>query len=148
MSEVSEEARAEYQEAFDMFDKDKSGSIDEEELGCVMRRLGHEMTDEELKQMVAKVDTDNNGEIDFDEFLAMMLAYNNAGGKDNEMKQAFKQFDINGDGKISRDELKQTMKYLGADLTDEQVEDMIRQADMNEDGEVDFEEFKKMMSEM
>lgn len=37
-----------------------------------MRKLGHNPSEEEVKQMIAEVDTDNSGSIDFNEFLALM----------------------------------------------------------------------------
>ena len=113
-ADISDEARAEYQEAFNMFDKDLNGSIEAKEFGDVMRALGHNPTDDELAEMVAGIDADGNGEIDFDEFLAMMLKQiENGDGRDAdaEMMAAFKMFDIDGGGTISKSELKQTMKY-------------------------------------
>ena len=63
----------------------------------------------------------------------------------DELVAAFKVFDKNGDGCISKMELKQVMAQLGENLTDEQLNDMMKEADVNGDGGIDFEEFKKMM---
>ena len=54
-------------------------------------------------------------------------------------------FDKDGNGKISKEELKSVMKNLGENLTDDEISEMIREADDNDDGEVDYEEFVKMM---
>ena len=51
-----------------MFDKDRDGSITTKELGTVMRNLGQNPTDNELKEMINEVDLDGNGTIDFKEF--------------------------------------------------------------------------------
>lgn len=40
-----------------------------------MKKLGQSPTDDELKQMISEVDTDNSGSIDFQEFLALMARY-------------------------------------------------------------------------
>merc|ERR1712166_262950 len=62
----------EIREAFGLFDADASGSIDVRELKAAMRALGFEIKNEELKKMVADVDTDGSGMIEFGEFLEMM----------------------------------------------------------------------------
>ena len=59
--------------------------------------------------------------------------------RDREMRQAFKVFDIDGDGLIDAQELKLTMRNLGENLTDEDIGAMIRAADRNHDGKIDFD---------
>ena len=46
--ELTDEQKAEYSEAFKLFDKDGSGTITCDELGTVMRSLGQNPTDKEL----------------------------------------------------------------------------------------------------
>lgn len=58
-----------------------------------------------------------------------------------DLREDFKMFDLNGDGKISRVELGTVLRSLGETLTDTDVEHMIRDADVNGDGEIDLEEF-------
>lgn len=48
----------EYREAFDLFDKDRDGSITTSELGVVMRSLGQEPTVKELENMIKEIDED------------------------------------------------------------------------------------------
>merc|ERR1712057_81498 len=71
---LSEEQMEEIREAFGLFDADASGMIDVRELKAAMRALGFEVKNEELKKMVADVDNDGNGTIEFAEFLQMMTA--------------------------------------------------------------------------
>jgi calmodulin len=56
-----------------------------------------------------------------------------------ELKQAFKVFDLDGNGFISKAELKYAMTKLGEKITDEDVEIMVKEADVNGDGKVNFE---------
>ena len=69
---LSEEQVAEFKEAFDKFDKDKDGTISVQELGTVMQELGLKPSEAELKVLIARLDTDNNGIISFQEFLEAM----------------------------------------------------------------------------
>lgn len=91
------------------------------ELGIVMRNMGQNPTDAELRQMISEVDADGNGLIDFAEFVTLMARKMNNADKDAEIKEAFNVFDKDGSGKISSEELRCIMKSLGEDLTDEEV---------------------------
>ncbi len=59
--------------------------------------------------------------------------------KEEELKEAFRVFDRNGDGFISAPELRLVMTNLGEKLTDEEVEDMIKEADLDGDGLVNYD---------
>ncbi len=50
--------------AFEVFDKDGSGTISAEELRQVMKSLGENLTDQEIDEMIAEADKDKNGSID------------------------------------------------------------------------------------
>lgn len=58
---------------------------------------------------------------------------------EEEMKEAFRVFDKDGDGFISATELRHVMANLGEKLTDEEVEEMIQEADIDGDGKVNYE---------
>jgi len=57
---------------FSDFFSSGDGMISTAELGQVMRDLGENPSEEELKAYIDEVDTDGNGTIEFDEFLEMM----------------------------------------------------------------------------
>jgi len=93
--------------------------------------------------MISSVDGDENGSIDFDEFLVLMKSRRT--DPDQELLEAFKVFDTNNDGAISRDELRELMNKLHQPMTDAEIDAMMVMADSNNDGEISFEEFKDMM---
>jgi Ca2+-binding EF-hand superfamily protein len=64
----------EFREAFDMFDLDGGGDIDAKELGTVMRNLGANPSEKELLDLIAEVDVDGSGAIEFPEFCDLMCA--------------------------------------------------------------------------
>jgi len=136
----------EFREAFEMFDKDGDGTISPKELEDVMNSIGLQPTAEEIAEMIADVDEDQSGSIDFDEFLVMMKTRMDENDPELELKEAFKVFDLDGDGLIHWKELKVTMDKLGSKLTDVEVHAMIREADADGDGAISYEEFKAMMS--
>lgn len=99
------------------------------------------------QDMIHEIDVDGDGEIQFEEFLLLFSrAKKNAPEEDEELLQAFKIFDADGNGTISKDELKRVMDMLGEKLSESQIDEMMKEADINGDGEIDFGEFKKMMA--
>ena len=142
---LSDEEIAEFKEAFSLFDKDGDNTITTKELGTVMRSLGQEPTEGELNDMINEVDANGNGTIDFEEFLEMMARKMKETDTAEEIRQAFRVFDKDGNGFISSAELRHVMTNLGERLTDEEVEEMIREADCDGDGQINYEEFVYMM---
>lgn len=69
---LTEEQKEEIDNAFLLFDKDKSGSIDVNELKDAMKALGIFLKKEEVKAKMTKVDKDGSGAIDKEEFMALM----------------------------------------------------------------------------
>ena len=80
----------EFKEVFMLFDKDEDGSISMAELAVVMRSLGQRPTETELREMVLDVDQNDNGMIEFNEFLQMMSKKMREGDCEDELKEAFK----------------------------------------------------------
>uniref|UniRef100_A0A0C9RGW5 TSA: Wollemia nobilis Ref_Wollemi_Transcript_25331_947 transcribed RNA sequence n=1 Tax=Wollemia nobilis TaxID=56998 RepID=A0A0C9RGW5_9CONI len=142
---LTEEQIAEFREAFGLFDIDGDGCITTNELATVIRSLGQNPTEAELKDMVSEVDADGNGTIDFSEFLNLMARKMKEIDTDEELREAFKVFDKDQNGFISASELRHVMINLGEKLTDEEVEQMIKEADVDGDGQVNYEEFVRMM---
>ncbi|KAK4238776.1 hypothetical protein C8A03DRAFT_33172 [Achaetomium macrosporum] len=134
-----------YKQVFEIFDKDGTGDITAAELGNVMKELGLNPSDEELQDLINEVDTNKDGVISFDEFLALMSQTVKEVDTEQELLNAFKVFDKDGSGTISSDELRHVLKKLGENLTDDEVEEMIKLADRNGDGHIDYHEFANIM---
>ncbi|XP_053112231.1 calmodulin-like protein 3 [Hemicordylus capensis] len=144
--QLSEEQIAEFKEAFLLFDKDGDGAITTKELGTVMRSLGQNPTEAELREMISELDADGSGTVDFPEFLTLMARKIKNSDGEEEIREAFRVFDKDGNGYVSAAELRHIMTNLGEKLTDEEVEDMIKEADVDGDGQVNYEEFLRIMS--
>ncbi|KAG7331942.1 hypothetical protein KOW79_003776 [Hemibagrus wyckioides] len=149
--ELRPEEIEELREAFKEFDKDKDGFISCKDLGNCMRTMGYMPTEMELIELSQQINMNLGGHVDFDDFVGLMgpklLAEtaNMIGVK--ELRNAFREFDTNGDGEISTSELREAMrKLLGHQVGHRDLEDILKDIDLNGDGRVDFEEFVRMMS--
>ena len=65
-------------QAFRVFDKDGSGKISPEELKTVLLGQENQINPQVWNQLVGQVDENNDGEIDFTEFCAMMETIQNS----------------------------------------------------------------------
>ncbi|CAI0629344.1 unnamed protein product [Linum tenue] len=61
---------------------------------------------------------------------------------DEDLTSVFATFDKNGDGFITKQELKESLKNIRISVTEAEVEEMVAKVDSNGDGLIDFEEFK------
>ena len=145
--DFTEEQVLGFNEAFNIFDTDRDGTITSMELGTVMKNLGKNPTEEELSDMINEFDRNRNGTVDFEEFLLMMSKQMKENDSDDELREVFKVFDQNGDGFINVEELMRVLTSLGEILSEEDVKMMIKEADNNGDGLVDCEKFIVMTSE-
>ncbi|XP_070532503.1 allograft inflammatory factor 1-like [Ptychodera flava] len=60
------------------FDVDDSGDLGIMDLKLMMEKLGQAKTHLELKKMIAEIDTNNSGTINYREFVSMMLGKKNS----------------------------------------------------------------------
>ncbi|XP_034876361.1 calmodulin-1-like [Mirounga leonina] len=110
-----------------------------------MRSLGQNPTEAELQGMI-EADADGNGTSDFPEFLTVMARKMKDTDSEEEIPEAFRVFDKDGNSYVSAVELRHVMTNLGEKLADEEVDEMIRGADIGGDGQVNYEEFVQMMT--
>jgi hypothetical protein len=89
--------------------------------------------------------SDDDGCIDFPEFLSLMSRKMKDTDTEEELIEAFKVFDRGGSGFISAAELRHVMSNLGEKITDEEIDEMAREADADGDGYINYEDFIKMM---
>eukprot|EP00123_Amoebidium_parasiticum_P022758 comp9429_c0_seq1/m.4482 comp9429_c0_seq1/g.4482 ORF comp9429_c0_seq1/g.4482 comp9429_c0_seq1/m.4482 type:complete len:163 (-) comp9429_c0_seq1:325-813(-) len=143
--QLTKEEEQNIKEAFEALDRDGSGSIDAKALGMVMAQLGLEVSREEVRRMMADIDVDGNGTIDYGEFRSLMTDKMSAKDSKKDILAAFNLFDDDHTGKISFKNLKRVANDLGETLTDEQLREMIQEADRDGDGEVSGIEFLDLM---
>jgi len=146
--EKNEKAAAERDElasVFRVFDKDNSGSITKDELISFFKNLNITIDEKALDKTIAEVDDNGNGEIDFNEFVVLMHSTPKSDKKIDELREAFKVFDLNNDGKISADELQLVLSKYGENVTKEDIELIMSTVDLDGNGTIDYDEFRKMM---
>ena len=98
----------------------------------------------ELDHIMAKVDTDMNGFVEFEEFVIASVFPKHM-LKPDMLKKAFNLFDTDSSGAIELEELKE--KLVGDKLIPEiEWEEFIKGVDEDGSGEINMEEFVEMIS--
>ncbi|CEG49623.1 calmodulin-like protein [Plasmopara halstedii] len=145
---LTSEELIEYREIFNLVDRDRGGSITKFELGELMDTLGIDTSAEEIDLMINEIDQDSNGEIDFDEFVAVMSRKVNATYSAGQVKDAFKAFEGNtsAPGVIKADKLLVALTTYGADcISSDQAQELISQLEPDQHGNINYVEYVNMM---
>lgn len=106
----------EFREIFELFDKDAGGSISADELLPVLSTLGKRPSPEELDKLVKEIDVDGSGEIEFDEFLLMLIFMeeDNVGFSKEQLTEFFERIDKEGKGFISLHDLEELFSNMSS----------------------------------
>lgn len=141
-----EERDAEIKSVFALFDKNGDGKLEISEIKSFMIALGRETSDEEVQKLMEKVDSDKNGFITIDEFIEYMdETFVISKDQVNELIEAFKIFDIDNSGNISKAEFKNILTKFGKnEFTEEDIEDIFNLIDIDKDGSINYAEFIEM----
>ncbi|KAJ8676472.1 hypothetical protein QAD02_012259 [Eretmocerus hayati] len=70
--EDDEALQKELKEAFRLYDKEEKGYIPTSSLREILHALDDQITPDQMDGMIAEIDTDGSGTVDFDEFMEMM----------------------------------------------------------------------------
>ena len=143
---MTEEIIQDFREAFKTFDTDEDGYLTLKELGDLLIELGEPVTKEELQEMTNEIDIEQNGTIDFKEFILLMARKMRDYDNEDEYIEAFRIFDKNNDDLISKEELKEAMTIIGEAVwgeapTDEDIAYMIKEADTDGDDFLHYSDF-------
>lgn len=128
--------------AFDAFDQAKQGYIDAAMVGTILAMLGHNLDQAMLDEIIAEVDVDGSGQIEFEEFAtlaARFLVEEDAEAMQQELKEAFRLYDKEGNGYITTDVLREILKELDDKITSSDLDSMIEEIDSDGSGTVDFD---------
>ena len=141
---MSKEYEKELTEAFRALDTNADGRLSREELleGYKLH-MPLEDAQKTVDSVLARVDADRNGYIDYSEFVVASADYQFLLSQNN-LEAAFSMFDKDGSGKISGEELK-AMLDSQSDVSEEVWAALVKQADQNGDGEIEFKEFCRLM---
>ncbi|KAK7109900.1 troponin C, skeletal muscle-like isoform X2 [Littorina saxatilis] len=147
MAHLTAKERQLYSHVFLSMDVDGNGWLDSPELAEGCRRLGFTITDEQAAASFNAIDTNHDGRVTLDEFLAVMghiEQSNPKAKKEAKLRRSFREMDVDEDGLLSEKELMDGLRDAGYNLSRDQAKRLCNDLDKNGDGKIDFEEFISM----
>ena len=115
-----------------------------------MVSLGYTNNNAVISDMIADLDKDEAGDLDFDEFLNIFTLQIGAGSGGEESREdvakIFHLFDVEKTGYISLNQLKRVARELGETMSDAELLEMIERASSRDDGLVSFDDFYNILS--
>lgn len=111
-----------------------------------MTSLGFEAKSLAIFTMLADLDTDGNGTIDFGEWLTLMTKRTTDKDSRANISKIFMLYDDERTGFISVKNLRRVATELGENVSEEELEELIKRADIDGDGLVSEEEFYTVLT--
>lgn len=130
-------------DAFRIFDSEGKGAIQLEMVKEILTLLGHEVNDDELDEVMEEFDEDENGTIEFPEFIKLAeefvepeVEYSEA---KKELREIFMMYDKDQKGYIPVADFKSILKELDSDLPDNEADQIVKELDTDSSGTIEFE---------
>ena len=131
---------------FDKIDVNKDGEISKEELvTCLEVLYPSQEAKHRADNIFKEIDFNNDGTINFSEFLTVNIKKEKLLNEET-LDNAFRMFDIDGNGYITIDELKKTMPLEITSKTG--WKELVSEVDEDGDYQISFKEFKEMMEKL
>jgi calcium-binding protein CML len=143
---LSKIQQKELREAFNEIDTNSSGHISVNELKSAYDYLGIRIDESDLKTIVDLMDINEDGKISFIEFAEATAKKFYQKYTKREIVEAFKEFDKNGSGFVSVEELRSVLSKKGRLYTQEQIAKLIESVDKDKNGLISIDEFARLLN--
>ncbi|CAH1398771.1 unnamed protein product [Nezara viridula] len=148
MTELFSEGQIrELHEAFSLADKSGKGVIEGNNVGIVMRRLGHIVTDEEAEAMMDEI-SEEPKKITFADFLTLMANKMKQANTEEMVQEAFKVLDTDGEGLIRVEELERVLTGLGDRLSPREYQEMMTVMGLGVGDQISFSNFRNIIGDI
>eukprot|EP00092_Neocalanus_flemingeri_P020573 GFUD01022288.1.p1 GENE.GFUD01022288.1~~GFUD01022288.1.p1 ORF type:complete len:167 (-),score=67.91 GFUD01022288.1:202-702(-) len=133
---------------FDGFDKEGGGTITQTTMQMILKSMGVKVDKDEMDGYAAEVDEEASGKFTFLQFCevsAKFMVEDDVEQMREELKEAFRIYDKEGQGFITTDVLKEILREIDTTLTESDLDNIIEEVDDDASGTLDFDEFQAMM---
>ncbi len=128
---------------FYKIDTNLDGKLSKEELMNAYKIAGIRINKNQLDKIIKSMDFDNNGYIEYEEFIRATIPKENL-FTDVNLKTAFDMFDLDKNGSISLSEIKEVLGIKKND-DDKVIEELMNEVQRTGNQEINFQQFKESM---
>lgn len=158
-------------QAFEAFDGNKDGWIDATEFAATFRVMELGLSEQEIQRIMRYFDTKGQGRINYNEFVTRVESYPAAttpltaapiSGMANasrilakvselikdsrlSLQEAFRVFDTNGDGKVSKEEFMQTFELMKLRVVKSELEELWNSLGKDVNGCLSYQDFSQQL---
>jgi calcium-dependent protein kinase len=120
--------------AFSKMDVNGDGQLTIDELKNGLKEIPDiHLSEKDILEAMKVIDANQNGLIDYTEFIAACLhSYDYL--QDAQLRAAFAYFDKDGNGTISKEELRECLESDEFTMNEEEINKLIKGVDINDDG--------------
>ena len=128
-------------EAFKLFDKNQDGHLTKEEITDFVVNLGGDISSPHFQELLSDLET--KGTITTIRFMKFWKQFKDQPSEDSveDIKAIFKQYDLNGDGFITREELMEAISMMHVNDKEGELRKCLAEIDVDGDGRVSYAEF-------
>ena len=144
---LSKDLEKKLKETFYFVDIDKDNKINTNEVGLTLRALGIYLDENDINEIIKKIDPNNFGKINFEDFKQIFIEKIQTNKTLDDLIKAFQFFDKEGNNKINFKQLKHVLKILGEALTEEEFNILKEEFDVDDEGNVNYIELAQKIFE-
>ena len=144
---LSKDLEKKLKETFYLVDIDKDNKINTNEVGLTLRALGIYLDENDINEIIKKIDPNNLGKINFEDFKQIFIEKIQTNKTLDDLIKAFQFFDKEGNNKINFKQLKHVLKILGEALTEEEFNILKEEFDVDDEGNVNYIELAQKIFE-
>merc|ERR1711872_87771 len=109
----------------------------------ILKSMGVKVDKDDMENYAGEVDEAATGQFSFMQFCQVAAKFMIE--DDEELKEAFRIYDKEGQGFITTDVLKEILREIDTTLTEDDLDNIIEEVDEDGSGTLDFDEFQEMM---
>jgi len=134
---------------FEGFDKEGGGTINQTTMQMILKSMGVKDVDkDDMDGYAMEFDEEGTGKFSLFQFCqvaAKFMLEDDEEQMKEELKEAFRIYDKDGEGFITNDTLKEILREIDTTLTEDDLDHILEEVDEDGSGTMDFDEFVEMM---
>ncbi|VDN59778.1 unnamed protein product [Dracunculus medinensis] len=134
-------------EIFASIDSDNDGYLGRNEIAALLRTINAETTPLDIDAVFREMDENHCGIVNKEDFIRYMSTPPTQHLSTVELEKLFRLFDNDGDGAITKEELKEIVSQTTPWSNEKLIAEMFEKNDTNKDGRITFVEFMHLMND-